>query len=75
MNRALPRVRPKEVILAQFLEGLNQASGGASHMIHHHQDTRWFKFRAIIEAVHKMCVANAVDPMLKPKPKPMEITK
>lgn len=67
--------RPKEVILAQFLEGLNQASGGASHMIHHHQDTRWFKFRAIVEAVHKMCVANCVDPMLKPKPKSLGLVR
>ena len=65
--------RPKEAIIAQFLEGLNQASGGASHMLHHHQDTRWFKFRAIMDTVHKMCVAQAVDPLLKPKPKPIDI--
>lgn len=65
----MTEVRGKEAILAQFLEGLNQASGGASHMIHHHQDTRWFKFRAILEATHKMCVAQAVEPMLRPQMK------
>ena len=69
MSFRKPLERGKEAILAQFLEGLNQASGGASHMIHHHQDTRWFKFRAILEATHKMCVAQAVEPMLKGKPK------
>ncbi len=62
--------RPKEVVLGQFLEGLNQATGAASHMIHHHQDTRWFRIRGILETVHTMCVNNAVNPMLKPKPIP-----
>lgn len=75
MSRGMPKQAPKEVLLARFLEGLNQASGAASHMIHHHQDTRWFKFRAIVEAVHKMCVATAVDPMLKPRPKSSELIK
>lgn len=62
--------RTKEICLGQFLEGLNQASGGARHMLHHHQDSRWFNIIAILEAIHSLCVAQAVDPMLLPKPKP-----
>lgn len=62
--------RTKEIVLGQMLEGLNQASGGSRHMLHHHQDSRWFNIIAIIEAVHRLIVAQAVDPMLVPKPKP-----
>ena len=61
--------RTKAVILCQFLEGMNQASGGSSLLLHHQQNTRWMKFRAMVEALHKICVAHAVDPMLKPKPR------
>lgn len=63
------RVRPKELILAQFLEGINQAAGSARHLLHHQQNHNWFDIVAILEAVHRMIVSQAVDPMLKPKPK------
>lgn len=65
-------IRTKEIVLGQFLEGLNQAIGGARHMIHHHQDPRWFQMVAILETVHKMCVSNVVDPMMEPKPRAEE---
>lgn len=65
-------LRTKEIVLGQFLEGLNQAIGGGRHMIHHHQDARWFQIVALLETVHKMCVANVVDPLLTPVPKAPE---
>lgn len=64
--------RSKEIILGQFLEGLNQAVGGGRHMIHHHQDSRWFQMVAIWETVMKMCVNNVVDPLLTPTVKEVE---
>lgn len=60
--------RSKEIIVGQFLEGINQATGGSRHMIHHHQDSRWFNILAILETVSKTCVSNVVDPMLTPPP-------
>lgn len=59
--------RSKEIILGQLLEGLNQSAGAAGHMIHHHQDTRWFKTRAILEAVVRVVVAQSVEPLITPK--------
>lgn len=65
--------RPKEIILGQLLEGLNQAAGASGHMIHHHQDTRWFKTRAILEAVVRLVVAQSVEPLITPKkPEPVK---
>lgn len=61
--------RSKEIILGQLLEGLNQSAGAASHMIHHHQDTRWFKPRAILEATVRLITQYSVEPLLKPKTK------
>lgn len=66
------QIRSKEIVLGQFLEGLNQAVGGSRHLIHHHQDSRWFQIVAVLETVHKMCVSNVVDPLLTPVPKPVE---
>jgi hypothetical protein len=65
----MKEIRSREIILAQLLEGLNQSSGSAGHMIHHHQDSRWFKTRAILDAVKKMIVQYSVEPLLAPKPK------
>ena len=65
-------IRTKEIVLGQFMEGLNQAEGAGRHMIHHHQDSRWFPIVALLETVKKLCVTNIVDPMFTPKPKPFE---
>lgn len=65
----MTEVRSKEIILGQFLEGINQASGAARHMIHHHQDSRWFPIVAVLEMVHKVCVSQVIDPLMEPKPK------
>lgn len=62
------------LVLGQFLEGINQASGAARHMIHHHQDTRWFPICGILETIHRITVAQVVDPLLKPKPKLQQST-
>ena len=66
----MKEVRTKELVLGSFLEGINQASGAARHMLHHHQDSRWFKMTAVLEGVHRLCVAQAVDPLLQAKPRP-----
>lgn len=65
-------IRTKEICLGQFLEGLNQATGGGRHMVHHHQDTRWFPLVALWETISKMCVTNVVDPLLTPVPRKFE---
>lgn len=62
--------RSPESILGQFLEGINQAEGGARHMVHHHQDSRWFPIVAVLESVKKLCIEQAINPMMTPKPKP-----
>ena len=59
--------RPKELILGQFLEGLNQSAGAASLLIHHQQNTQWMRIRTVLETVKQICVTTAVDPILKPK--------
>lgn len=63
----MKNVRTAPIVLGQFLEGINQASGAARHMIHHHQDSRFFPLVGILEAVHRMIVAEVVDPMLERK--------
>lgn len=68
----MKKERTLPIVLGQFLEGITQAMGGATHMIHHHQDSRWFHIRAILEAVHQMIVAEVIDPMMKSKPKAPE---
>lgn len=54
-------------ILTQFLEGINQASGSARLLVHHHQDSRFLNLTAILEAVHRLVVAEVVDPLLEKK--------
>jgi hypothetical protein len=61
--------RTKAIILGQMLEGLNQATGAAGHLIHHRQDARWFNIRDILEAVKAMLVAEAVEPMFQSQKK------
>ena len=63
-----PATRPVELVLGQFLEGMNQAAGAAGAMIHCHQDSRWFKVRAVLEFVKKVIVGECVDSMLKSSP-------
>ncbi len=57
--------RTVELILGEMLEGLNQASGGASHLIHQRRDARWFHIRDILEATKVMISMDAVEPLLE----------
>lgn len=54
-------------LLTDFISGLNEAIGGASVMIHHHQDLRWSFIRDILETAKDRCIRYAVNPMTAPK--------
>lgn len=62
--------RTTPIILGQFLEGINESAGAARHLLHHQQRSNWFHVVSILEAVHRMIVAEVVDPLLTPVPKP-----
>lgn len=51
------------MLLNEFIAGLNEMSGAAGVMIHHHQDLRWHFIREIIEETKNATVRLAVDPM------------
>jgi hypothetical protein len=65
----MKEIRTKELILGNLLEGLNQASGAASLLIHHQQNTFWMRMRDVLELTKAGIVSYSVDPLLKPKQK------
>lgn len=54
-------------LLTDFIEGLNEMSGAAGVMIHHHQDLRWHFVRQILEDTKNATVKLAVNPLTAPK--------
>ena len=54
-------------LLNDLLQALNEMSGAASIIIHHHQDMRWYFIRKILEEVQDATVKQCIDPLTKPK--------
>lgn len=54
-------------LLKDFIEGLNEMSGAAGVMIHHHQDLRWHFIRQILEETKDATVKVAVNPFTATK--------
>lgn len=61
----IPKTTPQ--LLTEFIEGLNEAAGAASVMMHHHQDMRWHFIRTILEETKNATVKLAVNPLTAPK--------
>lgn len=60
-------IRPKEVVLGQLLEGINQSAGAAGLLTHHQQNVQWMKIRMILESIKGLIIAQSVEPLMKPK--------
>lgn len=52
-------------LINRFIEGLSQAIGASSQMIHQHQDPRWMTLRDLLTAVKETTVAVAVNPITR----------
>jgi len=50
------------ILIKEFIEGLGQASGAASQMIHMHQDPRWMIMRDLLESVRDVTMRSTVIP-------------
>ncbi len=54
-------------LLNDLLDGINQMTGAASTIIHHHQDMRWYFIRKILEEVQDNIVKQCVNPLTAAK--------
>ncbi len=54
-------------LLNDLLQSLNEMTGAASIIIHHHQDMRWYFIRKILEEVQDATVKQCVNPLTAPK--------
>lgn len=54
-------------LLNDLLQSLNEMTGAAGIIIHHHQDMRWYFIRKILEEVQDATVKQCVNPLTAPK--------
>lgn len=52
--------RNKTLVLSEFIEGLNDANGAASQLIHHYQNPKWMAIRDILNFIRDGCIKMAV---------------
>ena len=54
-------------LLVEFMDGLSNAIGASSQIIHHHRDPRWMGLREMLSKVKDMVMTVAVNPITSAK--------
>jgi len=47
-------------ILSEFIEGLNDANGAASQLVHHFQNPKWMAIRDMLNIIRDSYISGAV---------------